>query len=559
VVPIDVGTDAMGGAVNIVTEQRHGNNLRVGYYVGSFNTHMADVQVGLASKNKYFVNLSGAFNYSDNDYRMNAFVFENNRTEKIKRFHDAYQMSFVSLNMGVRDKAWADELRLTVNYNDGFKELQQGTRLTATSVGEARYDADNYSGSLNYRKTFWGNRLKVATVLHSGTDNLAYRDTARAVYSWSGALIARSAQGELAFGLNDNRTQSLINRTTVTFNLSENHRFMASNSYARQKRTGKNHLLGDNRQADYLNYPQQLTKNISGLAYEGRFFDRMTVTTAAKFYFYKLNGVENNTFEAVGKTDRFGGFNVAAKYDFDSYLHAKASYERGFLIPFFEQFVGDGATILRNIHLRPESSDNLNASVGYERQLTADWSVYATVNGFLRAQYDVIYVTSGIIRRYENQEEVRTLGGEGELAIRFKNWQLKGALTALGKRFLHMKDPRNAYLEGTTFPNDPTRYGNVELQWQRKDFRVYGFYHHIGTFNHTLLGASDNAENRPELFVPAQHRFDAGVSYRFTRYNLTVALNAVNLTDAELFDNFSVPKPGRSFNARFIYEINKFK
>ncbi|MFN3382116.1 MAG: carboxypeptidase-like regulatory domain-containing protein, partial [Runella zeae] len=54
VLPVDVGTDAMGGAINIITEQKAHSHLRASYSVGSFNTHLADVEVGLANKNNFF-------------------------------------------------------------------------------------------------------------------------------------------------------------------------------------------------------------------------------------------------------------------------------------------------------------------------------------------------------------------------------------------------------------------------------------------------------------------------------------------------------------------------
>ncbi len=371
-VPIDVGTDAMGGAVNIITEKRYDNTLRAGYYLGSFNTHMADIHLGLAHKNGYFMNVSGAMNYSDNDYKIKAFVFENNQTETVKRFHDAYQRSFLSLDFGVHGRPWADELRFSANYSDGYKEMQHGTRLTTTALGEVKYNAHNYSGAVRYLKYALDGRLRLHTLLNLGNENLAYRDTSRNAYSWSGLVIGQRQRGELSYGLNDNRTQSVINRSTVTFDLSPNHRITASNVYASQRRTGENYLT-DFRQGDYIKYPQRLVKDIAGLAYEGRLWEKLSVTAAGKRYHFRLQGVENNTFEAVEKSDDFLGYNLAARYEFDSFFYAKASYERGFLIPYFEQFVGDGATILRNINLRPESSDNVNASLGYEREWTPDW------------------------------------------------------------------------------------------------------------------------------------------------------------------------------------------
>src|SRR5690606_22844167 len=94
VLPVDVGTDAMGGAVNIITEQRSHSHARASYSLGSFNRHLADVEIGLAGKKNAFINLNASLNYSDNNYSMDALVFEKNKTERVRRFHDAYKMAF---------------------------------------------------------------------------------------------------------------------------------------------------------------------------------------------------------------------------------------------------------------------------------------------------------------------------------------------------------------------------------------------------------------------------------------------------------------------------------
>src|SRR5690606_35793121 len=71
VVPVHLGSDAMGGAINIITSQRQTNFLDASYSYGSFNTHRAALtgqytheKTGLIAKASAF------FNYSDNNYLM---------------------------------------------------------------------------------------------------------------------------------------------------------------------------------------------------------------------------------------------------------------------------------------------------------------------------------------------------------------------------------------------------------------------------------------------------------------------------------------------------------
>ncbi len=564
VVPVDVASDAMGGAINITTKKTTQNSLRAGYYHGSFNTHMADLKIGLANARNYYLNFSASYNYSDNDYKMNALVFEKNSVERVRRFNDAYQQSFYSADLGTHGKSWADDLRFVFNYAAGFKEVQNWARITSTALGKLRYEAHNYSGLMYYKKSFWENRIRFSTQASMGRDNITYIDTATSIYSWSGQVLSQGNRGEERYGYYDNITLNTMNRSTVDLNFLENHLFKISNIYSRQNRTGKNHLTGDGSYNRYLEYPQHLTKNVLGLQYEGRYFERILFAAAYKRYFYDLDGVENVSFEPIRKKDHFNGYNVALKYDFSQAFYVKTSYERGYLIPLFEQFVGDGATTLRNTNLKPENSDNVNLSALWTKQ-TGNWQYKVGNNFFFRKQHDIIYAGAGIVRRYENHDQVQTLGSETDASLQYKHWQLNLAATLLSKRFYKVRSERNRFLEGTVFPNDPTRYGNIELvwskkgQWAEKDFfRAYVFYQHIGTFNHAFTGQNDNPQSRPELYVPVQNRVDAGCSYSFPRYHLTVAGNVINIFDQELYDNFSVPKPGRSFNIRLIYELNTF-
>lgn len=567
VLPVDVGTDAMGGAINIITEQKSHSHLRASYSIGSFNTHLADFDLGFATKNHFFFNLNANYNYSDNDYSMKALVFEKNKIETVKRFHDAYKMVLGGFSMGVHSKKWADELRFTANYSNGFKELQNGARVSTTAIGEAKYFAKNYSTSLKYDKSFLNEKLKIGNITSYSFQSLDYIDTTANVYSWSGKVVGRAVAGEYV-GESNNTTfyNNCINRSTLVYEINPKHKVLLSNLYANQKLTGKDYLKAQD-ERDYLGIPQYLTKNIVGLQYDGTIFPKLTVSTATKRFDYLVNGAENNTFLLVRKQDNFSGYNFGLKYNFTDNIFLRTSYERGYLIPLFQQFVGNGADIVRNTDLMPESSDNLNLGLSYGNSKNNDnLKINANLNGFWREQYNIIFLGSGITKRYDNADQVNTVGIEGDLILNFKkSWTWRSNITALRKRFSALKDPRNAFLEGTVFPNNPTFFGNTELEWQKTGlfqgadkFRAYIFYQYVAPFNHILIGQDDTYQNSPNSFVPTQHRVDIGTSYRFAKQAFTAAFNINNVLNAELFDNFLVPRAGINFNLKLIFEINKF-
>lgn len=570
VLPVDVGTDAMGGAINIVTAHAMNSHVRASYSYGSFNTHMADFEVGLANKKNFFITANGAYNYSDNNYSMNALVYETNKVEKVKRFHDGYQMSFAGLNMGVHSKPWADELRLTANYATGYKELQNGARISILAIGQAKYTSDNFSSSLKYNKAFLNERLTVSNNAALSYQTLDFVDTTSNKYSWSGNIVSNNqvrSQGEYAGAAYTNtKYLNIIDRLTTGFKIAPNHGILISNLFAKQRLEGTDFLTKEN-ERDYLAVPQYLTKNIIGLEYDGKFFTRLSASAAIKRFDYILDGAENNTFLPFEKKDHFMGWNASLKYDVLERLYVKASYERGFLIPSFYEFVGNGNDILRNTDLKPESSDNVNLGIGYASSHSRLITISTAINAFYRQQYDMIFLKNTAARQYENTDQVKTVGVDGEVIVTYnKNWIWRSNITALRKEFSYLKDPRNAQYIGTPFPNNPTFYANTELSWQKtgiiqplNQIRVYAYYQYVAPFNHIQLGQKDNYKNSPASFVPTQNRVDIGTSYQFAKKRFTAAFNVINVFNAELYDNFRVPRAGTNYNIKLIFEIKNLK
>lgn len=73
VVPASLGTDALGGTINIITKQEKKDYLDVSYGIGSFHTHKADLNAQFVEKKTgLIVRPTVGINYSKNDYRMNT-------------------------------------------------------------------------------------------------------------------------------------------------------------------------------------------------------------------------------------------------------------------------------------------------------------------------------------------------------------------------------------------------------------------------------------------------------------------------------------------------------
>ena len=96
VVPASLGTDALGGAINIITKEEKKNYLDVSYSIGSFHTHKADLNAQIVEpKTGLIIKPTVGVNYSKNDYRMKDVQMRDESGDNFiygnpKRFHDDY-------------------------------------------------------------------------------------------------------------------------------------------------------------------------------------------------------------------------------------------------------------------------------------------------------------------------------------------------------------------------------------------------------------------------------------------------------------------------------------
>src|SRR5690606_1007214 len=135
VVPIEFGADAMGGVINIVTNQSANSYLDVSYSYGSFNTHKTNISLGHTTRGGFTFQLNAFQNYSDNDYKVRTSVLDvqtgNFSWEEywVRRFNDAYQNETVMAKVGFVGKPWADRLLLGITLGQERAEIQHSNLM----------------------------------------------------------------------------------------------------------------------------------------------------------------------------------------------------------------------------------------------------------------------------------------------------------------------------------------------------------------------------------------------------------------------------------------------
>ena len=95
VVPTWLSSDALGGAINIVTNRKRTNYLDASYGMGSYHTHRGDLNAQYVLKNGLTIRPTLGINYSKNDYMMKDVEVWDEAAGRYlpkerRRFHDDY-------------------------------------------------------------------------------------------------------------------------------------------------------------------------------------------------------------------------------------------------------------------------------------------------------------------------------------------------------------------------------------------------------------------------------------------------------------------------------------
>lgn len=563
VVPVDVGTDAMAGALNVVSENRINNSLDAFYSIGSFNTHQFGLNGGFKLNEQLMLQLNAAYNYSDNNYEIDAEILqENGQIEQIRaeRFNDAYELRHADISLIAVDHALVDFAKLTVGYTDYAKEVNNNVTISRTPWGEYLFTGDAFISRLLAEKEL-SQRLKLTTNFAYSYSSIDVTDTSTLVYAWDGTVIRQNdTPGEFEDNavLSERNNRNFINRTSLVWTLSAHSELLLSNVYAYQDIFGRDVLKAP--EDDVLTFPQDLRKNVTGLQYTGT-LGQLTINLGAKYYDYALTGIDGRNFTIEQQDSRWGGY-AAVKYAFSDRVFARTSFENGIRIPNAGEFFGNGNTITPNGGLRPESSDNINLEFGYKSRPKTSLSWGIEANGFLRFQQNLIRLSGDeVLPRFINQKGVRTVGAELEAFVQVgKHLRYTGNLTKLEQTITALNDARQSSDQiGMPNPNTPDFFFFQEFTYSLESFlsdsdalRIYAQYYYVDTFNHIPVGSVFNPDN----WVPAQNRVNLGCAYSLQGGKYTVAANVFNLFDNELFDNFNVPRPGRNYALRVSYKLD---
>lgn len=577
VVPVGFGTDALGGVINIVTGKHpKGWSLDASYAYGSFNTHRSYADFSYISAKGLMFEINAFQNYSDNDYMVDTPVeqfldngltkFDTSVEEHVRRFNDTYHNEAVLGKFGVVDKKWADRLVVGLAYSTMYKEIQTGV-VQKVVFGQKHRRGHSLMPSLEYTKRNLLTRGLDLTLTANYNRNVTQNvDTASFRYNWlgqrkymNGALGEQSYQDRRMDNDNWNATFTLKYRLGRMHSFLLNHVF---NTFARENTPTRGTVASE---ADA--FSKLTRKNITGLSYTLMPSGQWNFTAFGKYYNQYNSGPVSTSasgtedYVLLTNTTHTLGYGAAGTYFFLKGVQAKLSYERAYRLPTTDELFGDEDLELGAIGLMPEKSDNLNLNLSYSRQwkahglYTEGSLVYRNTTDYIQRRIGS-YTGNKSYASYQNHGKVRTKGYTLGVRYSYSNWlTLGGNLTNMDVRdnvkTLNEGSGQANLTYGDRIPNQPYLFANTDLSltWNNcgmkgnvLTFTYDNYYQKEFPLYSESLGSKDSKNVVPEQF---SHNVSLTYSLKKGRYN--VSLECRNLTDARLYDNFSLQKAGRAF------------
>lgn len=582
VVPVEFGTDAIGGVINVVTKKTARRwYLDASYSYGSFNTHKSNVDFGQYFKNGLTYEINFFQNYSDNNYQIDATGVKHflegggsqqnaKKTERVERLHDAYHNEALVVKVGVLNKSWADRLMLSATLSQSYKEIQTDTRQTV-AFGERHRKGWSVMPALEYRKRDLLKGLDVAATLNYNRNMTNNIDTATYEYNWLGDRRYKNGRkGEVsyqdtkAYNDNWNATFRAVYRPAAGHTITLNHLIQ---SVDRKTNTAT---------VDLSNSINKVTvKRITGLSYQLAPTDRWNATVFVKNYDQRnsgplaLSGNDNTSYVKTHNDVSTLGYGAAAAYYILRGWQLKLSYERACRLPTTDELFGDNDLERGKFELRPERSHNYNLNMNYSHTFDRQHALYLEGGLIYRLTKDYIKRTTENVSgtyygAYSNHGRVKTKGYNLGLRYDYQRWlSVGGNWTQMDVRDDEKTQETGSKQANLTYgarmPNLPYQFANADMTLRWHDLGGKGnllsctydlFYTHSFPLFSEVYGSASN-----KMTVPTQTAHNLTLTYAMKHGKYNFSLECHNLTDAKLYDNFNLQKAGRAFYGKVRINI----
>lgn len=570
VVPVGFGTDAIGGIINIVTPKR----LRkwfvdASYSYGSFNTHKSYINFGQTLRNGFKYEVNAFQNYSDNDYLIDSPVedfasgaINRKKKESVRRFNDTYHNEAVLAKAGIVDKPWADRFMIGITYSRMYKEIQTGVRQEIVYGQKHRHGHSLIPSVEYYKRNLFAKGLDLSFNANYNRNITINVDTASVKYNWKGETAPLNSPGEQSYqhakADNNNWSASL----TSNYRLGPNHVFTVNNVFNSFKRTNEN-MLNTPPSKDEIS--KVTSKNIIGISYRYAPDTKMNFSVFGKYYHQYVAGpiatsAAQDNYVHTSRSDNYAGYGAAGTLFLPGGIQLKASYEKALRMPTIEEMFGNEDLETGDISLKPESSHNMNLNLSYNVTFGNN-IIYVEAGVIYRdtrdyIQRNIMSLSGGkFAASYTNYGKVRTGGLSLSARYNFSKWlSVGGNFTQMNVRD-NMRTAINNTAANVSYrqrmPNLPYMFADTDASFYwaglgRKDNTLTLTYDNQYTHSFCYY-ASNLGSNSNDYMVPDQFAHNLAISYGIMGGKYNISFECRNLTNASLYDNFSLQKAGRAF------------
>lgn len=572
VIPASLGADALGGAINIITNGTKKKFFDFSYGYGSFGTHKSELYAQVvAPKTGIIIKPVVSASYSKNNYLMHDVEVPNeDRTRFItgdfERFHDDYFSLYGELEAGVSGKKWADAFFVGASFSKTDKELQTGS-VQDKVYGLAQRNTESTGISARYSKNgLFAEGLDLNLSASYTWDHSQTIDTTYRKYYWDGSYIegSRNEITGRARSWRHYKRPLFIARANFNYEVAQGHSF---NMNYLLNRSGNRQY--DDVDATYEPSDDVVSRHILGFSYNQSLFDgKMENIFFLKDYINHLEVGQTELGSITGSqnmngsaTKSYMGYGAGFKYSFAEPAVAKLSYEHSVRLPLSRELLGNGSTVYPNLALSPENSDNFNLGVFGNWQASPESHFYYEANGFIRLVDDYIQAKvsekEGMMQ-YENVPAVHIKGIEGEITYTWNNrLQLRGNISYQDSRDQrkYKDDGKLSATYRNRTPNKPWVFWNAEASYTFDDLfmndsklKLFYSYQWVHWFYLTWEAYGSNAT---KARIPTQSISSISALYEWCGGKYNIFLECNNLFDAMAYDNYKLQKPGRAFFVKF--------
>ncbi|MDI5899394.1 TonB-dependent receptor plug domain-containing protein [Flavobacterium yafengii] len=603
ILPSHLTGDYVGGAINVVLKKDVSKNTAtaaVSY--GSFQTFQSDLGVTLRDKKTGLSFRGSAFyTYTDNSFetwgRSTTFVNhlqQITRPYRAKRFNNTYKAVGGRFEAGITDTKWADQFFIGYNGSSNYTEIPHGITMAVPYVGRFN-ETKAHALLLNYtKKNFLAQNLALNVNAVRSERSTYLQDTISFAYNWDGSIREviefgervplRTNGGQQGPKTMTNTDRKITNvRSNLGYLIANGHRISLNHKYEATNRKDEDLLNPTLRE---LATKSLVTKNIISLNYEAESFNRKLTTNIlgkytnnrtnqTKFDIFTTDGV-NSIVKSKSTTSNYNfGYGATASYQVIEKLFVIGSTENSYIMPTENQLFGaPEINILSNLELEPEK--NINYNLGFRWGLI-DFkkhkvSFYANAfwrNGFNKITQQAVDVSEieeesdADIQttRYINLGKTQSRGFEAEIIYVYNNKLNASVNFSKFNNVFKLERDNNGQPHtffGQQVPNEPFLTANANIQYrlnsvfQKKS--ILNLYYNTG-----YVGEYYVVWGQPEWsLTPSQFTHDLGISYGFPSKKLIASIDVKNIMNAEIYDNFSIQKPGRGIYFKLNYTFSKF-